>query len=356
MDCSVLDEIFMDDWSLNLLEQLKGKRYPLGGMIELTDRCNLGCVHCYINQPLGNREAMTNELTTNEIKNILDQLAEAGTLFITFTGGEVLVRRDFIEIYHYARRLGMVVTIFTNGTMLTRQIADELAGSRPRVIEITLYGATQETYEKITGVPGSFDRCMQGINLLLERKINLNLKTMILSINLHELPAMRTFAEERGLSFLYGDMIWPRLNGADKPYQHRLTPEQVIALDNSDPERRAALKGLADSFQGQKIRAEYVYNCGAAIHSYHIDSAGRMSSCGMARFPFFDLRKMSFAEAWERIAEVRTQKRVTQSICQDCTLGVLCEQCPGWSQSVHGDDETPVQYLCEVAHLRANNL
>jgi len=356
MEGSVLEEIFIDDWSLGLQEKLRGKRYPLGGMFELTDRCNFKCVHCYINQPAGCKEARESELTTEEVKNILDQLAEAGVLSITFTGGEVFIRPDFLEIYLYAKHLGFLVSIFTNGSLITKKIVDILAEHRPRLIEITLYGATRDTYERVTGVPGSYDKCTNAIDMLLEKNILLYLKSIILTINKSELSMMRNFASDRGLNFRYDGLIWPRLDGNEKTYEYRLEPEELIELDNGDPERQAEWKRIAEQFGGQLTRAENVYNCGAGLRSFHIDSTGRMSACGMARNPNYNLRQMRFIEAWEQIGKIRSLKRQKQTKCQTCTLGGLCDQCPGWSQVVHGDDETPVEFVCKLAHLRSENL
>ena len=127
MDCSVLPELDLADWGSEIQKQLKGRRFPLTGMFELTDRCNLNCVHCYINQPAGNQVARSKELTTNQVKNILDQVAAAGCLFLTFTGGEVLLRPDFPEIYLHAKQLGILVSIFTNGTLFSQRVIDLLA-------------------------------------------------------------------------------------------------------------------------------------------------------------------------------------------------------------------------------------
>ncbi len=356
MDCTTIEELGLDQWSSDLLQKLGGRRFPLTGMFELTDRCNLGCVHCYINQAASCQAAKDSELSTDEVKHILDQIAEAGCLNITFSGGEVLIRPDFTEIYLYARRLGLLVTVFTNATLLTPRIADVFAESRPKKVEVTLYGATRETYEKVTGVPGSFDHCMRGIELLLERDIPLNLKSMVLTINLHELPMLRSFAEQRGLEFRYDGNLWPRLDGSSKPYEYRLSIEQMISLDDDNPERQKEWERLSREFSGSASRAEKVFSCGAGLWSFEISSTGHMSICGMARRPSFDLRQLGFVEAWQQMGELRQMKRVTDNKCRTCTLGALCVQCPGWSQVVHGDNETPVEFLCELAHMYADRV
>lgn len=353
MNCPTCPELNLDEWSGALLASLKGARYPLSGTFELTERCNLSCVHCYINQPAGSRAARARELTTAQVTELLDQVAEAGCLFLLLTGGEVLVRSDFPTIYRHARERGILVIVFTNGTLVTPQIADCLADSRPRSIEITLYGATAATHERVTRVPGSYARCRRGIELLLERGLPLSLKAILLTINRHELPEMRALAEQLGVTFRYDGMLWPRLDGGRQPFDYRLSVQEMIHLDYADPERQSEWDRMAQVFGGRPVRADDVYCCGAGLRSFHVDYAGRLTACTMARRPDYDLRQMSFHEAWERLGAVRQQKRQLDTACRTCTVGGLCTQCPGWSQAVHGDDETPVEFVCQLGRLRA---
>ncbi len=352
MDFSVCPELDLSEWGETLLEQLHGRRYPLGGVFELTERCNLACVHCYINQPAANQVARTRELTTLQVKDILDQMADAGTLFMLFTGGEVLLRSDFPVIYRHARQRGMLVSLFTNGTMLTRRIADLLADMRPRSIEITLYGATQETYEKVTRVPGSYAQCRRGIDLLLERGLPLLLKAVLMTANHHELPGMRALAEQLGTQFRYDGMLWPRLDGSQAPFDYQLSLEEMIALDRDDPERQQELTRVAKLFGGKMVRAEYIYSCRAGLQSFNIDSAGRMGICTMSRQPSYNLLYTTFQEAWQCLGTLRQQKRKLDTDCRTCTIGGLCLQCPGWSRAVHSDNETPVDFVCKLAKMR----
>lgn len=352
MVCLTLPEIDLGEWGTALRAKMRGKRYPLGGMFELTDRCNLSCTHCYINQPAALQSARERELTTSQVTGILDQLADAGSLFLTFTGGELFLRPDFPEIYIHARQRGLLVKLFTNGTTLTPKIADLLAEYRPHMVEITLYGATQQTYEQVTQNPGSFARCMRGIDLLMERGLPLELKSVILTSNRHELDEMRAFADRLGVHYRYDGVLWPRLDGSCKPFGYQLPIEEIISLDLEDEERRNEWVRLANSHSDQKLRAEYIYSCGAGIYSYHIDSSGHISACTMSRKPSYNLLEMSFQEAWERLGEIRKLKRQMDTPCKTCTVGDLCPQCPGWSQAVHNDDETPVEFICNLAHTR----
>jgi radical SAM protein with 4Fe4S-binding SPASM domain len=353
VDCPACPELDLGEWGEELLAQLEGRRYPLHATLELTERCNLACAHCYINQPAGSLAARACELTTAQLAEILNQMADAGCLFLLITGGEPLLRPDFVEVYRHVRQRGMIVTLFTNGTLLTPRIADLLADTRPFVVDVTLYGATAETYERVTRVPGSFSRCMQGIELLLNRDLPLTLKSVLTTLNRHELPAMRALADKFGVNFRYDGTLWPRLDGGGQPFAYRLTVKEMIALDREDPERQQAWDEQARLLDGQLVRNEYIYSCGAGVRSFHVDSAGRMSICTMARRPAYDLRQMNFQQGWERLGALRRRKRRLDTECRTCTIGALCSQCPGWSQAVHGDNETPVEFVCQLGKRRA---
>lgn len=353
MTCLNPIEISMDEWGQELIAPLNNGRYPISGSIDLTERCNLNCVHCYINQPASCEIAKKSELNTDQVKNILDRIADAGCLFLVLTGGEPLLRPDFPEIYIHAKQRGMLVTLFTNAAMVTPKIADLLAASQPHVVEVTLYGATESTYEAVTRVPGSFKRFMRGLDLLFDRGIRVALKAMILTLNKHELSAMKDLVESYGVEFRYDGSIFPRLDGSQAPYQYRLSVEEMLAMDLEYPDRAQEWRERSNQFEGVLVRNDFVFSCGAGLRNFHIDSRGRMSICTMARQPAFDLQKMSFQEAWSRLGELRKMKRQLHTKCETCTVGALCAQCPAWSQMVHGDNETPVEFVCQLGQARA---
>lgn len=356
MDCPSWPELSGSKWGERLLAPIEGQRYPLSGSIDLTERCNLNCLHCYIRQPARSKAACENELTTSQIMEIFDQIADAGCLFLMLTGGEILLRPDFVEIYQHARRRGMIITLFTNGTLVSDEIADLFAASPPTIIEISLYGSTPSTYETVTRVKGSFDRAISGIETLLDRGLNVMLKSVLLKENVHELEGMKKMAEKIGARFRYDATIWPRLDGNTAPYAHRLSVDEQLALDQADPERMQAWVDMTKQSTCQLIRADYVYTCGAGYRSFHIDSNGNLTMCIMSRQPTFSLFEFSFLTAWEKLGLERQRKRQLNTECETCSLGALCSQCPGWSQLVHGDLETPVDFICELARKRALNL
>lgn len=353
MECPHLPELGYGEFSRRLHEKAAGRRLPLVGSLELTFRCNLHCVHCYLAHGHSGLPGQQ-ELTVGEIGAILDAAVDEGCLWLLLTGGEPLLRPDFADIYVRAKRRGLIVSLFTNGTLLTPRIADLLAEWRPFVVEITLYGRTQETYERITGVPGSHARCLRGIELLLERGIHLNLKTMVMTLNQQELGEMEAYAESLGVEFRFDTLLNAGLDGSLAPTRFRLAPEEVVALDIADAKRMESWHKFCDRFIGAPLDVEHLYICSAGLDSFHIDPYGWLSACMIAREPHYDLRAGSFHRGWtEWMGRLRERKRTRDVACAHCPLISLCGQCPGWAQLEHGDPEEPVDYLCQVAHLRA---
>ena len=356
MDCPHIPELGYGEFSLRLHEKIRNQRIPVAGSVELTFRCNLGCAHCYV--ACGNRgRADQAELSYQEICGILDQLSDEGCLWLLLTGGELFVRRDVLDIYIYAKRRGMFLSLFTNGTLLTPQVADYLAEWRPFEVEITLYGRTQETYERITGVPGSHARCLRGIELLLERGIPLRLKTMLMTLNRHELWDIKAYAESLGVGFRFDPLLNAELEGVCTPLQYRLSPKEIVAYDLADVGRRKELIDFCERYRDVRADPRYLYACGAGLNTFHIDPYGKLSICMMSRTQSYDLRQGGFREGWrDFLSQVRYQAPSGALACHECELLSLCGQCPGWAQLENGDPEKPVAFLCEVAHLRAEAL
>lgn len=346
------------EFSRRLHGKVVRERIPIDVTVEVTRRCPLVCGHCYNNLPMGDRESRRQELSTVEHCRILDELAEAGCLWLLFTGGEILARADFLDIYRHAKRRGFFVTLFTNGTLLTPRIADVLVEWRPFAIEITLYGRTRETYEQLTGVPGSYARCLAGIRLLKERGLPLQIKTVAVSINRHEIWEMKRFVEEElELPFKFDAMMTPRIDCSQSPLELRLSPAEIVELDLLDPRRAQEWNEFADAFIRPQQPAGHegdVYHCGGGVNSFAIDPLGKMTLCVLSHQETYDLRQGTVAEGWSQfLARVRRKSITRVTKCTACQLKSVCGMCPANAELETGDPETPVEFLCQVAHLRA---
>jgi len=348
------------EFSSLIHERKQGRRAPVEVSIEVTHRCPLECQHCYNNLPMSDPDARRREMTFEEHVGLLDELVEMGCLWILYTGGEIFARKDFLDIYTEAKKRGFLITLFTNGTMITPRIADHLAEYRPFAIEITLYGATRETYEALTQIPGSFDRCMKGIRLLLERKLPLKLKTVPTTINVHEVFEMKRFAEqELGVEFKFDPLLNPRTDCSQSPLGVRLSPEQAVRLDFRDPVRKAEYRKLAEAELADTDRPEVeeLYSCGGGQNGCAIDPTGQMTICVISHQDGYNLRSGSFEQGWTgKLQEIRQTKRSSKTICTDCRLQSLCSMCPAMGELENGDPESPVEFICQVAHLRAYTL
>lgn len=260
-------------------------RFPLSCQWEITCRCNLHCVMCYtdcFNRP----DAIRRELATTEIVRIMDELAEAGTLELCLTGGEPLARPDFFQIYEHAIRCGFLVTVFSNGTLLTEALADRFAALRPHRIEISLHGMTPGTFERITRGQGSYDRCLQAIRLLLDRQIPLALKSTAMTLNHREILDVKRYVESLGtVRYKLGEEIRPELDGGAGPFRYALSEQDLAGLNRQDADlqRDACLR---DSVEPPP--------CRSGMRTFHIDAYGRLQLCSGNRHQSYDLRDGSF--------------------------------------------------------------
>lgn len=333
--------------------------------IELTERCNNACIHCYINKPPNDQKARTNELTTDQWKNLLQQAADLGALSVRFTGGEPLLRDDFEEIYLFTRRLGMKVVLFTNARLITPHLADLFAKIRPlKKIEVSVYGMCENTYDTVAGVTGAYQEYRKGLGLLLERKIPLTAKMVVLPINIDEIDTYESWLDSlpgqpNPVYSFFLDLRARRdsENKNKKIRGLRITPEEYIDLmSNRDPTFCQSISQFGKILlypPGNKL-----FPCGAGKTGC-IDAYGTYQMCLLLRHPdvVYDLKQGNLNQALTKVfpvwrnAEANNPEYLQR--CAICFLKSLCEQCPAKSWMEHGTMDTPIEYHCDIAHAQA---
>ena len=356
------------DWSREPI--WKGKGPLLSQLdIELTERCDNDCIHCSINLPENDAQAKKKELSTEQWKNILGQAADLGALTVRFTGGEPLLREDFADLYVFARRLGMKVILFTNARGITRQLAALFVRTPPlEKIEVTVYGMKRKSYEAVSRQPGSYAEFRRGIGLLLKNKIPFVVKGAWLPANKSEIDEFESWAAsipgmDRPASYsmtfdLRGRREFPEKNKLIKTL--RATPGEVVQiLQRNRKAYRKEMQEFCRNFIGPP--GKKLFQCGAGYGGC-VDAYGKFQPCLSLRAPGLtsDLRKGNLADALVRIVP-RLKKTVAVNPrylerCAHCFLKGLCEQCPAKSWAEHGSLDTPVEYLCEIAHAQARDL
>ncbi|MGR0482683.1 MAG: radical SAM protein [Candidatus Electronema sp. V4] len=345
-------------------------RVPLAVSLELTRRCSFRCVHCYVGDQEHIRKNKQQEMDTAAVCRLIDALAASGVLFLTMTGGDPMIRPDFVEIYRQAVRSGLLVTVFCNGSLVTDEIVSTFAEYPPRAVEVTLYGASQETFEAVTQTLGSYAACMRGVEQLRQAKVRLRLKTMVLTVNQADLAALWQRADEMGVQFRHDCSIIPALPNGDNSsrsnvgdslrdtLRFRLAPEQAAAADLS-------IGKVAEKLQERVCVAApaepstKLYRCGAGKSSCHITPYGKMQPCLITLQPSFDITggKASFQAAWQSISRlIPEQEAGAKFTCNSCKDRSLCTGCPSSFAAETGNAEQAADFYCQYAYSRRKML
>jgi radical SAM protein with 4Fe4S-binding SPASM domain len=323
---------------------------PVNGTFELTSRCNLGCKMCYIRTRAGDRAMKASELTADQWLDLARQGVDAGMLFLLLTGGEVFLRPDFFEIYEPLTDMGLLITLFTNATLITERTADKLARRPPNRTEVTLYGATRETYEAVTGEPGSYDRCIRGIELLRAAGVTLKLKTTLSRINVHEFDQMREMSDAWGLGFGASWLLSKRRDLCSNLVEEiRFTASEAVDIEAKDEQAVANLRMIAQ--REPAPMSDDPFYCQAGKSSFVIGPSGDMNVCIDLALPRARPTEIGFVSAWSQVKEfIRTVPAAED--CRGCDLEPYCVRCPAWGHVEAGSMTSSVVYLCDIAKER----
>ena len=327
-------------------------RVPLSGNLALTHRCSARCVHCYLGEEVSAQENIKKELNTRQWKTIIDDITRAGCLYLLITGGEPLLRKDFKEIYSHAKTNGLLVTLFTNGMLINDEVLELFHRFPPRAVEITIYGATPTTHERITGVRGSYEKTMAGINNLIQQKINVRLKTILMTLNRREFFDMQNMAGEWGVKFRFDAALFPGLNGDKSPIQLRVPVEDAIEIEFSNENRKQEWKAFFTKMRGLPSK-DYLYQCGAGLTHFHIDPYGNLKPCLMVTDLEYNLVTGDFFTGWNKvIPRIRERKPGGDYKCNRCQKRVLCGFCPAFFKLENDAEDIRSQYLCVMGQQR----
>ena len=339
-----------------LFLQARKTKTPLVGSFELTGRCNLSCRMCYVRREPNDHSAVHSELSAERWLEIGKQAAGEGLLYLLLTGGEPFLRPDFLKIYEGLRGLGLQLSINTNATLITPEIAKRLATLPPFSIGVTLYGASPETYGRACGDAGAFARTLRGIRLLREEGLPVNLRTTIIQQNWDDFEKIYAIAREMDLKFQLVDYVFAnRIHAESDPFAVRLPPEgqeaclyrmvEMLAADgNPQLSSREGVHSEEDSPTGP-------FSCAAGSFSFAVSYSGNLCCCLMIDNPALPLEESEpFIGKWRKLVELCEKVPVCEE-CRCCSIRWHCTVCPAKRVGETGCFDKPAPYLCEIAKL-----
>lgn len=335
--------------------------------MELTERCNSNCLHCYINRSAKDRTAIEQELSFSEIERILKEAASLGCLTVRFTGGEPLLRDDFQEIYRNARNLGLRVVIITNGTLITPGLADLFQKIPPLgKIAVSVYGIDRESYESVSRTPGSYAAFRKGIDLLIGNHIAFELKASLLPIDTGKLLQFEVWANAiPGIEITQAPVLslYPRCRQGEDLEDERIrslrpAPEEMLKVVARKP--KAFMLGLRNfCVHFCSIPGDGLFRCNSGIERGSVDAYGKLNPCLLLRHPAtsYDLRSGNLRDAFQnffpKIRQMKASNPDYLARCARCFLRSLCDQCPAISWLETRTLDGWVEYSCEFTHAQA---
>lgn len=320
---------------------------PLSVHLDVTYRCNERCVHCYLDHD------DNGEMTTQEIKDVLDQLAEAGVFFLVFSGGEVFMRRDFLELVEYARKLLFNVKVKTNGVMIHEAEAKRLRELGVEQVQLSVYSYRPEVHDAITKLPGSLKRTINSIRFLKSQGLKVTMSNVLMTINRNDEAGTHALARQLGVAYTLDPTVTPKMDGDTSILKLRVTEEHLDTLF-ADPD----LVGNVDEFCKPPAPVDddvlEGYSCSAGHTACYISPYGDVFPCVQFPLPTGDVRKQKFADIWYRspqMQEVRSIKVKSLTVCSSCSRAGTCSRCPGLAY-MEGSMRGPSSSDCEKSFHR----
>jgi AdoMet-dependent heme synthase len=336
---------------MSLLEEMNEKAtkrgIPLSAHFDITWRCNERCVHCYLDHD------GKGEMTTDEIKDVIRQLAECGTFFLSISGGEPLLRRDCFEILEYARSLRFNVKLKTNAVMIGPKEAARLRKLGIEQVQISLYSHRPEVHDAITKLPGSLRRTTEAVRHLKANNIKVSLTDVLMKYNHRDAKAVKKMAQELGVNFVVDPTITPMLNGDRSIQSLGITHAELEELMHTEEfvgdvgEFCSPVSTVGDDILDG-------YSCSAGHTLAYISPFGDIYPCVQFPMPCGSVRKQSFREIWfdsPAFAELRSVHVRDLHTCSQCSHTAYCSRCPGLAY-MEGDMRGPSPSDCQKSYAR----
>ena len=334
-----------------LMEEVSAKALALGipmsVQLDLTYRCNERCVHCYLDHD------DHGEMTTDEIKHLLDEMAEAGVFILTLSGGEILMRKDFFEILEYARRLTFCIKLKTNAVLIREREAGRIRDLGVETIQVSIYSHRPEVHDAITLVPGSLKRSLAAIRFLKSQGLKVIIANVMMIQNAQDYAGVRALAEELGVESTLDPTVTPMMDGdrstlnlgVDNSALQSLFRDETLV---GDVEEFCAVKPLQGEDALQSLP------CSAGHTAAYVSPYGDVYPCVQFPLTCGNVRQERFLDIWrdsEQLKEVRAIRVKDLSGCSQCTHVTGCSRCPGLAY-MEGNMRGPSTQDCEKSFAR----
>lgn len=329
---------------------------PIAGNFELLPLCNMDCKMCFAKMTRKEMESNSPMHDYIEWLDIAKQSSEAGTIFLLLTGGEPFLYPNLKELYGGLKKLGFIISINTNGTLITDEIVDWLAENPPRRLNITLYGASNDTYAKLCGNPNGFSQVMTAVEKLKKRNISIKFNCSLTPYNIHDQEAIYRISQELDIPMEMGFYMFPpiRKNNIENK-KYRLSPkeaamaryrmEELMYGENHLAYVESALKQYYEYKQTKGY--ELGYTCRAGNSVYWINYDGTMSACSFTSDCKVNVFEQGFRSAWEQVHNHVSESRMSEK-CHNCKMRILCPRCASAAISETGRIEEVPNYCCEL--------
>lgn len=339
-------------------------KLPISGTFELTPVCNFACQMCYVRKTQKEvNEHQRPIMTAERWIGIARKAREKGMLFLLLTGGEPFLWPDFWNLYEELMKMGFLVSINTNGSLIDEQVIERLKKNPPKRLNITLYGASDETYEALCGAKHVFDKVDKAISGLIEAGIMVKLNCSLTPSNVKDMEAIIKYAKEKDLILEMTSYMFPPIRRERDciGQNHRFTPKEYAGYQLESCRLQRGEESYQKMLYNIKEKAvpppgldescwdpmEGKIRCRAGKAAFWITWDGYLTPCGMMPEPKIDMYEHSFSESWENLVKISEQVSLS-GVCNTCPDHEICHSCAAIAMAETGKTDGIPTYLCKT--------